>query len=176
MSQSNNDMQQENTHESKDHQLKGYMVRKRTEEEIASLAIGQYLLFNRKKVGLENIETVVDLLCVEQGIVVHVEGNKKWDKQHSPFKKGESKPSEKTITIPKRVYDGIKKGRARDLEVLFHEIGHVILEHSPIYMKADGYTLTAMDDAEVQADFFAAVMLRLFEIQLPIMQLELDLT
>lgn len=44
MSQSNNDMQQENTHESKDHQLKGYMVRKRTEEEIASLAIGQYLL------------------------------------------------------------------------------------------------------------------------------------
>lgn len=176
MSQSNHDIQQENTHELKDYQLKGYMVRKRTEEEIALLAIEQYLLFDHNKVGLENIETVVDVLYVKQGIVVHVESNKKWDRQHSSFKKGESKPSEKTITIPKRVFDGMKQGRASDLEVLFHEIGHVALGHSPIYMKADGYTLTAMDDAEAQADFFAAVMLRLFEIKLPVMQLELDLT
>lgn len=168
-------MTQPDTCENTAHQLRGYMVKKRTEEEIAGIAIEQFLFLKRHNLSLSKIEAIVDILDVKQEIRIHIERNADWDRQHSPYKKGESKPSEKSITIPKRVYDGVRKGKAQDLEVLFHEIGHVALEHTPIYMKADGYVVTVMDDAEEQADLFAAVLLRLFEIALPVTQLELDL-
>ncbi len=145
------------------YQLRGYMVKKRTRKEIAEQAILQYVRFKRRDL---NVEALIDELA-EQDIAVHIESDRDWEKKHTWFKSGESEPSNNYIVIPNRVFRGAKNSQADSLEVFFHELGHVVLEHQPIYMKSDGYVLSEYDDAEGQADLFAEFMLRLFGIYVP---------
>ncbi|EGK07400.1 hypothetical protein HMPREF0476_1813 [Kingella kingae ATCC 23330] len=154
------------------YQLRGYMVQARTNREIAQFAVQLFINFINNGIQTPNIENLIDILS-EQDISIHIETNAKWDRVHSIHKKGESTPSKKEIVIPKRVFDGAKKLNTEDLEVFFHEIGHVILKHSPIYMKSEGYVITEIDDAEAQADYFAEIMLKLFDIKTTPKQLSL---
>lgn len=153
--------------------LRGYPVQARTNKEIASEAIRHFIFLHGYGISLKNIEKIIDVLAVEFDISIHIENNSKWDKTHSYLKRGESIPSQRKIVLPKRVFDGVKRGREKDLEVLFHEIGHVTLKHEPVYMKSEGYILSALDDAEEQADYFANIMLQLFEVDIQPQQLRL---
>lgn len=149
------------------HQLRGYMVDRREPKEIQLLAAGQFWMFRQYNITAQLVEKMIDVLAIEQDIGVRIERNADWDRQHTRLKQGESKPSEKTITLPKRIFDRAVKGDAAALEVFFHEIGHVVLEHKPIYMKSDGYVVTALDDAEEQADYFAKALMAFFGITVP---------
>lgn len=154
---------------------RGYVVQKRTEREIMNEAIMHFILLNQHGISLKNIEKIIDLYAIEGefNISIHVEKNATWDRIHSKLKKGESFPYRREITLPKRVFDGAIKRRSEDLEVLFHEIGHVVLNHQPVYWKSEGYVVTRLDDAEEQADYFARIMLKLFEVDIQPQQLEL---
>lgn len=149
----------------KSHELRGHMVKRRTENEIAALAVGSFIKIHQNLNGLMNAERLIDYLGTLD-ISIHVMSNREWDKKHTRFKKGESIPSLNQIIIPERLVKGTKENNPDDWHTLFHEIGHVILEHKPIYLKADAdYVIQAMDDAEEQADYFAKLMLRLFDIK-----------
>lgn len=156
---------------------RGHIVQKRTEKEIVNEAIMHFIQLSRHGISLESIEKVIDLYAIDESkfnISIHIEKNATWDKIHSKLKKGESVPNKREITIPKRVFDGVLRRKSEDLEVLFHEIGHVVLNHQPVYWKAEeGYVVTRLDDAEEQADYFARVMLKLFEVDVQPQQLEL---
>lgn len=152
---------------------RGYVVKKRTEKEIINEAVMLFLQLTQHGISLKNIESIFDICAItkELDISIHIEKNATWDRIHSKLKKGESVPCKREITIPKRVFDGARK--SEDLEVLFHEIGHVVLNHQPVYWKSEGYIVTRLDDAEEQADYFAKIMLKLFEVDIQPKQLEL---
>ena len=152
---------------------RGYIVKKRTEEEIIKEAVMFFIRLSPYSISLKKIERILDICAIEFDISIHIEKNATWDSTHSKLKKGESVPCERKITLPKRVFDGAIKRKIADLEVLFHEIGHVVLNHQPVYWKSEGYVVTRLDDAEEQADYFAKIMLELFEIDTQPKQLEL---
>lgn len=155
--------------------LRGHLVQARNHNEIARQAIQHFITLINNGLSLNKIEQMIDVLSVnpEFNITIHIEKNSIWDKTHSSLKRGESIPMERKIQIPKRVFDGAKKGKQKDLQTLFHEIGHIILNHKPIYMQSEGYIITELDDAEVQADYFADIMLQLFGITSEPVQLKL---
>ena len=154
---------------------RGYVVKKRTEKEIINEAVMLFLQLTQHGISLKNIESIFDICAItkELDISIHIEKNATWDRIHSKLKKGESVPCKREITIPERVFDGTRKRKSEDLEVLFHEIGHVVLNHQPVYWKSEGYIVTRLDDAEEQADYFAKIMLKLFEVDIQPKQLEL---
>lgn len=146
------------------HRLRGHMVQRRTEKEIATEAVAQFYFFNQKMKEL-NIEKFIDLLSL-QGISVHILTNAEWRKKHTFLKKGESIPGQKRIVLPKQVLDNAKKGDREAIRTFFHELAHVVLRHEPIYLQADSdYKITVLDDAEEQADLFAKIMFMLYGIE-----------
>lgn len=146
-----------------DYVPRGYIVRRRTAKEIGIEALGQYLFLQKKKCQSFDIEKIIDLLSLRD-IAVCVEGDEKWRKTRTWFKKGESIPSRRIISIPMRVFNGARKGKTDDVKTFFHELGHVVLQHEPVYFKAEDWTITHLDDAEEQADLFAEFMISFFEL------------
>lgn len=148
------------------YQLRGHMVQPKTQEEIVLHAWRFFKDLKQYNISQNNIESIIDILAEPKfNISIHIERNANWDKKHSKFKQGESIPSKREITLPKRVIDGVIKNKREDLATLFHEIGHVLLKHEPVYQKSNGYIVSAKDDAEAQADSFAQAMLVFFNVQ-----------
>lgn len=163
------------TPNNKAHKLRGHPVTRRTEQEIALLAANCFMGIHKNLNNPLDAEKLIDYFSTID-ICIHAMSDKEWDKKHTPYKKGESIPDLKHITIPKRLIRGTKKNNPDDWHTFFHEIGHVLLEHKPIYLKAnDNYIFQSMDDAEEQADYFAKIMMRLLGIKpLPLGQLSFD--
>lgn len=158
----------------KSHELRGHMVTRKTENEIAALAVGSFISIHQSLDGVLDAERMIDYFGTV-GISIHIMSNKGWDKKHTRFKKGESIPSLHQITIPERLIKGTKKNNSDDWHTFFHEIGHVLLEHKPIYLKADDdYIVQSMDDAEEQADYYARIMMQLFDIKPKLEQLQFN--
>lgn len=159
--------------ESKSHELRGHMVTRRTQHEIAIKALERFVSIPPNLINPPNIEHLIDYLSL-QDIDVHIVSNKSWDKRHTKLKKGESIPQQNLIQVPKRLIDGANKKAIDDWHTFFHEVGHVMLEHKPIYLKTDiGYVIEPLDDAEEQADYFAKIMMGLFGLKVEPKQLEL---
>lgn len=156
------------------YQLRGHMVQRRTFENIAIEAVKQFSILTEKTIEV-NMEKWIDILAL-QDISVHILTDKKWNKQHTSFKKGESIPTQNKITIPQSCLDNSKKGDTEAFKTFFHELAHVTLKHDPIYLKADdNYEVSIFDDAEEQADLFAEIMLKLYRIENRPVQLRLAL-
>lgn len=102
------------------------MVKRRSKKEIAVEAIQQFIKFQESGITTPDFVKLVDVLAL-QDIGVHIETNHNWENRFTWFKKGECTPDQKDIVLPKKIYDGVKKGKAEALEVFFHELGHVIL-------------------------------------------------
>lgn len=142
---------------------RGYIVKRRTSKEIGLEALEQYLFLLEKSCQLFDIEKIIDLLSLK-GVTVCIESDKKWGEKHTWLKKGESIPGKRVISIPMKVFNGAKDGKFDDIKTFFHELGHVALQHDPIYFRAEIGAITHLDDAEEQADLFAEFMMTFFEV------------
>lgn len=152
---------------------RGHIVKRRTAKEISEAAVLQWAILWDSGCKTFNIEKISDILGVEQDICLRVEKNKDWEKKHTWLKKGESIPNKRLILIPQRGYKGAIRGNYDDIKTFCHELGHVVLKHEPTYHRAENGILTKFDDAEVQADLFAEVMMALFNIEPEKIQLSL---
>ena len=97
-----------------------------------------------------------------------------WQELTHNLTKGHFSPSELTIRIPEAIYKAACKGEKNGLEVVLHELGHAILGHHVTLHKADA-PATKFENAEWQADIFAAIILEVMGIYSPPVQLSLDL-
>ncbi|QTO00878.1 hypothetical protein [Aggregatibacter sp. 2125159857] len=159
--------------EDQQYKLRGHMVQRRTHQEIATEAVVQFSKLSQIEQGQLNIERFIDHLAMED-IAVHILPNREWNKKHF-LTKGLSIPIQGKIFIPQKLFNGAVKNNPEDWKTFFHELGHVVLRHEPIYLKADEKrAIESLDDAETQADYFALVMMKLFNLRDEPAQLELN--
>ena len=137
-------------------QMHGYRVLPMANDEIARVAMrtAKVLGFtrqNRKKPDmiLEQLSRVVTL---------DVLSDDEWDKATLNLTKGHFSPLEMTIRIPERTYQAACLGERDALEIILHELGHMVLMHQSLLHKADEL-LTQCEDPEWQADTFAESIL-----------------
>lgn len=137
-------------------QMHGYRVLPMANDEIERVAMrtAKVLGFtrqNRKKpaVILEQLSRVVTL---------DVLSDDEWDKATLNLTKGHFSPLEMTIRIPEHTYQAACFGERDALEIILHELGHMVLMHQSLLHKADEL-LTQCEDPEWQADTFAEIIL-----------------
>ncbi|WP_296228607.1 ImmA/IrrE family metallo-endopeptidase [Ralstonia sp. UBA689] len=73
-------------------------------------------------------------------------------------------PREFHIMLPNSTYEEACRGDHAAISTLFHEIGHIILGHRALLHKAGSAPPTREEDAEWQADEFAACVARRMKI------------
>lgn len=159
--------------EEQPYKLRGHMVQRRTYQEIAREAVVQFSKLSQIDQGQLNIERFIDYLAIED-IEVHILSTQAWNKKHF-LTKGLSIPVNGKIFIPQKLFNGAMNNNPEDWKTFFHELGHVVLRHEPIYLKADEKrAIESLDDAETQADYFALIMMKLFNLSDEPTQLELN--
>jgi putative toxin-antitoxin system, toxin component len=137
-------------------QMHGYRVLPMANDEIARVAMKTAKLLgftrpNRKKpdVVLEQLSRVVTL---------DVLPDHEWQEITLDLTKGHFSPLEMTIRIPERIYQAACLGEQDALEVILHELGHMVLMHQSFLHKSEAPP-TQYEDPEWQADMFAEIIL-----------------
>lgn len=150
--------------EEQPYKLRGHMVQRRTYTEIATEAVIQFSKLSKISQGQLSIECFIDYLATED-ISIHILTNREWNKKHF-LTKGLSIPAQGKIFIPEKLFYGAIKNNLEDWETFFHELAHIVLKHEPVYLKADEErAIESLDDAETQADYFALIMMKLFNLR-----------
>ncbi|HAF1587918.1 TPA: ImmA/IrrE family metallo-endopeptidase, partial [Salmonella enterica] len=67
-------------------------------------------------------------------------------------------PENLTIRVPNHIYEMACAGEQSALFVIFHELGHLLLQHKPVLHFANKQP-EINEDSEWQADLFAETML-----------------
>ena len=137
-------------------QMHGYRVLPMANDEIERVAMrtAKVLGFtrqNRKKpaVILEQLSRVVTL---------DVLSDNEWEEVTLNLTKGHFSPADMTIRVPERTYHAACLGEHDALEIILHELGHMVLMHQSLLHKADKL-LVQCEDPEWQADTFAEIIL-----------------
>lgn len=71
---------------------------------------------------------------------------------------GHCEPENLTIRVPNHIYEMACAGEQSALFVIFHELGHLLLQHKPVLHFANKQP-EVNEDSEWQADLFAETML-----------------
>ncbi len=126
----------------------------RAEIEIKAQTVAKELGFtkrNRKKLDL-----LIDRL--NKIVTIDLLSDEEWKELTLGLTKAHFSPNEMTIRIPETTYELASKGDQQSLEILFHELGHVLLAHQQLLHK-ENTPAQPNENAEWQADVFAEAML-----------------
>ncbi|KAB7660483.1 ImmA/IrrE family metallo-endopeptidase [Plesiomonas shigelloides] len=153
------------------HQMKGPRVAYMSQTEIEKKAalFSQMLELNKQTQGKKRKRQRFDQFferLLNYGIEIAVLEDEDWQKGTLNLVEGYCMPSQLTINIPNRVYEKACHGEPKSLEVMFHELGHILLMHSP-RLHFSEKAPTKEEDSEWQADVFAEKMLILSGIKSP---------
>lgn len=136
--------------------MRGSRVSPMSEEEIEQLAKGFCSAFKLNK-RFKKFDQFLESL-VEFGITLSVLNDDEWQKATLGLTAGHYDHNSLTITIPNRLYELACKGDRFSLEVIFHELGHLMLCHRPL-LHYSNTPPNMTEDAEWQADKFSEVAL-----------------
>ncbi|HAT4501554.1 TPA: ImmA/IrrE family metallo-endopeptidase [Serratia marcescens] len=94
----------------------------------------------------------------EWNIVLDPMDDDDWFKETLGLTIGHCEPETLTIRVPNRIYEMACQGEKNALMVIFHELGHLLLQHKPV-LHFSNVPPEQNEDSEWQADLFAEVML-----------------
>ncbi len=145
------------------YQLRGPRVRPLTVDEITKVAINAcHILkfssphsYRNKKVRYDSAFEGLS----EYAITVNPIDDDEWFDHTYDLTEGHCDPENRLINIPNRIFLQACRGEQHGLMVMFHELGHLLLQHKPL-LHFSAVPPRAEEDSEWQADFFADVMLR----------------
>ncbi|WP_313687389.1 ImmA/IrrE family metallo-endopeptidase [Pantoea sp.] len=144
------------------YQLRGPRVRPLSVDEITKAAINACLIlkfssphaYRNKKVRYDKaFERLTNY-----AITVNPIDDYDWYEQTYDLTEGHCDPEKRLISVPNRVYLQACRGEQHGLMVMFHELGHLLLQHKPL-LHFSSIPPSEVEDSEWQADFFADVML-----------------
>lgn len=141
------------------YQMRGIRVSPMPEEEIAVRAINfcNALGISGLKSEHRRYDQVFELLF-RYGIIINVMDDDEWQRETGGLTIGHCDPNRLTISIPNKIYNRACYGERFALEVMFHELGHLLLAHQPLLHFSNSVP-TMIEDAEWQADSFAEIVL-----------------
>ncbi|EMT6574433.1 MULTISPECIES: ImmA/IrrE family metallo-endopeptidase [Providencia] len=144
------------------YQMRGIRVSPMPEEEIAVRAINFCHAFGindfgKSKRKRKRYDKIFEDLYL-YGITIHVMDDNEWEAHTANLTIGHCDPSNLTISVPNKIYTMACWGEEHALEVMFHELGHLLLAHKPLLHFANKAP-TRIEDAEWQADSFAEIVL-----------------
>lgn len=144
------------------YQMRGTRVNSITPEEIHRTAINACLILGfssqfeyRKRP--KRFDTAFEKLF-ERGIFIDPIDDIEWYNSTFDVTIGHCDPDTLTIRIPNRIYQRACYGEQNALMILFHELGHLLLQHKPV-LHFSNYQPSIFEDSEWQADHFAEVIL-----------------
>ncbi len=142
--------------------LRGNRVRPMSSEDIASKALNAcFALGFSGKYKYNRIPKRLDL-AIEQlsvfGITLNPIDDDEWSQETFDLTIGHCDPITLTINIPERVYLMACQGERDALMIIFHELGHLLLQHKAL-LHFSAVDVDQSEDAEWQADLFAETML-----------------
>ena len=140
---------------------RGKRVPKLTECKISTLTrlFLSYINVNRR--NKSDLLGVIENLYGNERLplIIDVVDDEKWNFKN--IAEAIYQPQDFTITLPNSVYEGMMAGDTNDLFIFLHEVGHCFLAHGQNIMHYESDTpMTSDEDAEVQADRFAASVMK----------------
>jgi len=137
------------------YQLRGQRVEPMDVNEIRAQAeiMCSILGFSNKRRGKKKIDQHIERLS-DFAITLDVVDDTEWLNNTLGSIVGHCDPSSLTIRIPERIYNDACLGDQSALEVIFHELGHLVLGHQPALHYSTSKP-TQYEDSEWQADKFA---------------------
>ena len=135
------------------YRLRGIRVRPLSHQQIANTAISVCKTFKLSRKKSKSFYHFFESLYL-LGIELKVEESDEW----LYLTKGLCDPKRKEILVPEHIYQNACIGEQEALSVMFHEIGHLFLNHSP-YLHFSDVNPKIEEDAEWQADTFSDVAL-----------------
>lgn len=144
------------------YQMRGTRVSPMSLEEIAAKAIifcNIFKLYDYAKVGdnYKRYDILIDSFF-SYGIEINVMDDGQWHQETRDLTIGHCDPSQLMISVPERIYYQACSGDRVALEVIFHELGHLLLGHQPLLHFSNAKP-SMIEDAEWQADSFAEIVL-----------------
>ena len=145
------------------YRMRGSRVKRLSEDEIAKVAINACLILglsspypyrNRKKrfdLAFENL--------FKYSITINPIEDDDWFNATYNLTEGHCEPENLLINVPNRVFVQACRGEQHALMVMFHELGHLLLQHKAL-LHFSNIPPGEQEDSEWQADFFADVMLK----------------
>ena len=135
------------------YQLRGNRVQPLPFSHIEMVATNVGKAFHFSKRNRKRLDEVFESLF-ELGITLNVIRDEEW----FFVTKGHCDPSKATISVPQSIYLNACSGERDALAVMLHELGHLFLGHKAV-LHFSNEDPTKEEDAEWQADTFAAVIL-----------------
>jgi hypothetical protein len=144
------------------HQLRGARVKSMSPEEIHRTALAACLILGfssqyeyRKRP--KRFDAAFEKLF-ERGITIDPIDDDEWFDNTFDVTIGHCDPDSLTIRIPNRIYERACYGEQNALMIVFHELGHLLLQHKAL-LHFSNQQASLLEDSEWQADHFAEVIL-----------------
>ncbi|WP_210486869.1 ImmA/IrrE family metallo-endopeptidase [Pantoea ananatis] len=145
------------------YQLRGPRVRPLKTDEITKVAINACLVLKfLSPHSYKNKKFRYDLAfesLTNYGIVINPIDDKEWFEHTYDLTEGHCDPQQRLINIPNKIFMQACRGEHHGLMVVFHELGHLLLQHKAL-LHYSAKEPNQEEDSEWQADLFADVMLR----------------
>lgn len=135
------------------YRLRGIRVKPLSHQKIAETALNVCKAFKLSSRKTKNFDQFFETLFL-LGIEVNIVETDEW----LHLTKGFCDPKRKSILVPEHIYQNACIGEQEALSVMFHEVGHLFLDHTPILHFSD-VDASIEEDAEWQADTFSDVIL-----------------
>ncbi|WP_431021799.1 ImmA/IrrE family metallo-endopeptidase [Erwinia rhapontici] len=145
------------------YQIRGNRVSPLTEGEITKKALTACLVLGfsspyKYKRKPKRFDQALEQLS-EYQITIDPINDEEWREKTFDLTIGHCQPEILTISIPERIYYLACKGERDALMVIFHELGHLLLQHKAL-LHFSSVNAEQNEDAEWQADLFAETMLQ----------------
>ena len=144
------------------YQMRGTRVQSQTADEIAKKAISACLILGfSSKYKYRRRPKRFDIAfekLFSRGINLELIDDDEWFEATYDLTIGHCEPESLTIRIPNRIYVGACRGEENALMIMFHELGHLLLQHKATLHYSNQSPIEA-EDSEWQADYFAEVIL-----------------
>jgi len=144
------------------YQLRGHRVAPMQFSEIESKALGFCRRFGLTPGAEKRMGLLFDKLADEATITIDPICPDDWNYSTEAI----CAPQSRTIHVPEATYQKATRGDPRALEIMFHELGHVLLGHQPVHHHEGLSPPHQSEDAEWQADLFAMVVLKYMQVRI----------
>lgn len=144
------------------YEMRGNRVRPMSEDEIVKKALNACLALgfskrHKYKRKPKKFDQALEQLSDFQ-ITLNPIDDDEWYQETRDLTIGHCDPQDLMINVPERIYRMACKGERDALMVIFHELGHLLLQHKAV-LHFSNTAAEQSEDAEWQADLFAEIML-----------------